>query len=83
MNKVGQYWKAIMGFVAPGVVVLGSAVTSGSAGGTNITRAEWISAAVAAFATASAVYVKGNNPAVAEVAGNDHLPSENEVMHND
>ena len=32
MSNIGNYWKAVVGFVAPGAVVIGSAVMDGSDG---------------------------------------------------
>ena len=50
-----HYWKAILGFLVPGAVIIGSAVTSGSDGGTSITTAEWVTAVVAMIVTGGAV----------------------------
>jgi hypothetical protein len=50
-----HYWKAIIAFLVPGAVVIGSAVTSGSDGGTSITSAEWVTAVVAMIVTGGAV----------------------------
>lgn len=55
-----KYWKAILAFVAPGAVVLGSAVLDSSAGGSHITGAEWVTAAVACVVTSTSVGVKKN-----------------------
>ena len=59
-DKIAPYWKAILGFVAPGAVVIGSAVTEASDGGTAITGAEWVTAIVACIVTGSAVYAVPN-----------------------
>lgn len=59
---MGAYWKAILGFIVPGAVVIGSAVTDASDGGSSITGAEWVTAIVASIVTAGAVYAKSNNP---------------------
>lgn len=60
MNKAAQYWKAILGFIVPGAVIIGSSVLEGSDGGTTITTSEWITALVACIVTAGAVAAKGN-----------------------
>jgi hypothetical protein len=59
-----HYWKAIIAFLVPGAVVIGSAVTSGSDGGTSITSAEWVTAVVAMIVTGGAVgFGPANAPA--------------------
>lgn len=60
LSKIPQYWKAVVGLVAPAAVVIGSAVTPASDGGTHITTAEWVTAIVAAVVTSFGVAVKGN-----------------------
>lgn len=50
-----HYWKAILAFLVPGAVIIGSSVTSGSDGGTTITTAEWVTAIVAMIVTGGAV----------------------------
>ena len=40
MNRIKPYAKAVLAFIAPGAVVIGSAVTEASDGGTAITGAE-------------------------------------------
>lgn len=62
MKGIGKYWKAIAGFVAPGAVALGAALTAGSDGGTSITTTEWISAGIACVVTSAAVYRVQNKP---------------------
>lgn len=62
MEKLAPYWKAIVGFMAPGLLVLVSAVTEGSAGGVAITQAEWITAVASAFITSAGVYTVRNRP---------------------
>jgi hypothetical protein len=52
VRKIGPYWKAVVGFIAPGAVVVGAAVESGAP----LDGRLWISAAVAAVVTAAAVY---------------------------
>lgn len=56
MEKIAPYWKAVVGFVAPGVVTLGAAVTEASDGGSHITTAEWVTALVACVVTSTAVW---------------------------
>lgn len=56
MKKIRPYAKAVVGFIAPGAVILGSAVTAASDGGTRITGAELVTAAVACVVTAAGVY---------------------------
>jgi hypothetical protein len=53
---VAPYLKAVVGFIAPGAVTLGSAVLEVSDGGATITTAEWITALVACVVTSAAVY---------------------------
>lgn len=60
MQKAAQYWKAILGFIVPGAVIIGSSVLEGSDGGAAITTSEWVTAAVACVVTAGAVAAKGN-----------------------
>jgi hypothetical protein len=65
MSKLSPYWKAFVGFVAPGAVVLGSAVTDGSQHGSAITTAEWVTAVVACVVTSAAVYTAPNRDPLA------------------
>lgn len=62
MEKVAPYWKAFVAFLAPGLLVLVSAVLEGSVGGTEVTQAEWITAVATAFITAAGVYSVPNRP---------------------
>lgn len=62
MDKLGPYLKALVGFITPGAVLIGSAVTEASDGGTKITAAEWITAVVACIVTGGAVYSVENKP---------------------
>lgn len=55
LNGISKYWKAVVGFVAPGAVLIGSAVTDTSAGGSRITTSEWVTALVACVITAAGV----------------------------
>jgi len=65
MNKLAPYWKSVLGFVAPGAVLVGSAVTEVSDGGTAITAAEWVTALVACVVTSAAVYSVPNRDPLA------------------
>jgi hypothetical protein len=60
LDKIRPYQKAVLGFIAPGAVVIGSAVTEASDGGTAITAAEWVTAVVAMIVTGAAVYTVPN-----------------------
>jgi hypothetical protein len=69
MGNWQQYWKGILGFLVPGAVIIGSAVTSDSDGGSTITGSEWVTAIVAMIVTGAAVTVKANaEPAAAPPA---------------
>jgi hypothetical protein len=59
--KLAPYWKAVVGFVAPGAVIITAATLDSSAGGDVITQAEWITAACACLITGASVYAKSNN----------------------
>lgn len=80
IETAGRYAKAIVGFLAPGIVVIGGALTAGSDGGSAITAAEWGTALVAAFGTGAAVALKGNADRVSDDRGREeplkerHLP---------
>lgn len=76
MDKIAPYWKAVIGFVAPGAVVIVSSVLEGSDGGTVVTASELITALCAAVITAAGVYAKSNAaqpPAVQDVDGRHEL----------
>lgn len=62
MNTVSRYWKAVVGFIAPGAVLVGAATLSESVGGDRITQSEWITALVACVVSASGVYAVRNTP---------------------
>jgi hypothetical protein len=62
IKNLPRYWKAVAGFFAPAASIIGLAVLPGSDGGSSITQAEWITAAVAAIVTASTVGVTRNQP---------------------
>lgn len=61
MKNWQAYWKGILGFIAPGAVIIGSSVLESSDGGTAITSAEWITAVVAMIVTGAAVTIKSND----------------------
>lgn len=56
IEYLGTVAKALVAFVAPGAVILTSAVLENSAGGEAITQGEWVTAACATIITAGAVY---------------------------
>lgn len=62
LRTLATVWKAVVGFLAPAIVVLGSAVLDTSDGGSQITTAEWVTAAVAAVTTSVGVYTVRNRP---------------------
>ena len=63
MFTLAPYFKAVVAFIAPGAVVLTSAVTEASAGGEFITAGEWVTAVCATIITGAAVYAVPNKPA--------------------
>lgn len=54
------YLKAVVGFVAPGAVLLAAAVTGPSPGGTSVTAGEWVTAGCACVVTAAGVWATPN-----------------------
>lgn len=60
MNALAPYFKAVVGFIAPGAVILTSAVQENSAGGELITGGEWVTAICATIITGAAVYAVPN-----------------------
>ena len=60
MDKIAPYWKAVMAFIAPAAVVIMASVTDASAGGADITAAEWITALCTAVVTSAGVYAVPN-----------------------
>lgn len=54
--------KTIVGFAAPAATVLIASVTSASDGGSNITEAEWVTAACTAVITSGTVFGVRNKP---------------------
>lgn len=61
MNKIAPYWKALVGFVAPGATILIASVLPGSEGGSAITIAEGVTAGATCVVTAAAVYAAPKN----------------------
>jgi hypothetical protein len=57
-----QARKAVLAFLAPGAIIIGSAVLPVSDGGSNITWPEVITALVAMIVTGSGVYKTRNAP---------------------
>ena len=64
IDKIAPYWKAVVGFITPGLVVIGSSLADSSEGGSRITTGEWITALIAMFSTSAAVYAARNRPKV-------------------
>ena len=62
-DLAARYRKAVFGFIAPGAVIIGAAVTDQSPGGSGITGAEWVTAIAACIVTAAAVGSVPNKPA--------------------
>lgn len=82
MNTVLPYLKALVAFVVPGAVVLGSAVTDASDGGATITTAEWVTALVACIVTSGAVYQAPNrDPRAQHQDESVQPPQRNESGH--
>jgi uncharacterized membrane protein len=63
-SKITSYAKAIVGFLAPGVVVIGSSLADASDGGSQITTFEIVSALIACLVTGGFVYAVPNRPYV-------------------
>lgn len=62
MKNLNRYWKAAVGFVAPGVALLGAATLDETPGGDAITQGELIRAVVTMVVTAAAVYAVPGDP---------------------
>jgi hypothetical protein len=60
MDAIAPYWKAVIGFIAPGATVIISALVEASDGGTRVTGSEWLMALMTAIVTAAAVYTVPN-----------------------
>lgn len=61
MKNIAPYWKAVVGFIAPGASIVIASVLPGSDGGTAITMAEGITAAATCVVTGAAVYSAPKN----------------------
>lgn len=59
MGQVRRCAKSIVGFVAPGAVLVVAAVQTGSPGHEAITAGEWWTIAATCVATAGGVYITG------------------------
>lgn len=62
MNKLAPYWKAVVGFISPGVVATVAAVQASSPGGQAITFPEWVGIAAACILTGTTVFAAANTP---------------------
>ncbi|KNX38115.1 hypothetical protein [Luteipulveratus halotolerans] len=69
LDKVRPYAKAVVAFIAPGVVALVAAVQDSSPGGTGVTGPEWVGIGAAMVLTGGAVFgtpntrpVRGEDP---------------------
>ena len=62
MQKLAPYWKAVLGFVTPGVVALVAAVGDASPGGSTVTGPEWVGIGAACILTGASVYAAANAP---------------------
>ena len=60
MKKLTPYLKAVVGFIAPGVVTLVGAVQDASPGGSAVTGQEWVLVGAACVLTSAGVYVVPN-----------------------
>ena len=60
MDNIKPYLKAIVGFIAPGVVALVAAMQDGSPGNSDITSGEWVAIAAACILTSAGVYAVPN-----------------------
>ncbi|MBK9087502.1 MAG: hypothetical protein IPL80_19920 [Sterolibacteriaceae bacterium] len=60
MVSLKPYAKAVVAFIAPGVVLLVQAVTDGSPGGAAVTGPEWVGIGAAMILTAAGVYAVPN-----------------------
>ena len=59
IGQVRRLAKAIVGFVAPGAVLVVAAVQTGSPGDAAITSGEWWTVAAVCIATSGGVYLTG------------------------
>lgn len=61
MKNIAPYWKAVIGFIAPGAALIVAAVVPGTPGDSAITVGEWVTAAATCVVTAGAVYAAPRN----------------------
>lgn len=61
-EKIAEYRKAIAGLLVPALIVLGASLFAGSDGGTAVTLSEWVTIAIAALGTSTAVAGVANKP---------------------
>lgn len=64
MKHIAPYWKAIVGFIAPGAALVVAALLPESDGGSVITQAEALRAVAVCFVTGGAVYAGPSNKPV-------------------
>ena len=68
LERIAPYWKAVIGFVAPGAGSLLWALNPNTDGGSTITGSEWLGALLLAIVTSGAVAAKANRPRATEPA---------------
>lgn len=79
MNSISKYWKAIVGFITPGVVALVAAVQDGSPAGQAITTTEWVTIAAACIVTGGVVFTVPNKTSTAP-KGTEESPDADAVI---
>lgn len=67
MKSIAPYWKAVLGFITPGVVALVAAVTDASPGGGDVTGPEWVGIVAAMIVTGGLVFGVPNKPEPTEL----------------
>ena len=60
MNRIAPYAKAVIGFIAPGLVALVAALNDGSPSGSAVTNGEWLTILSACVVTGAGVYAVPN-----------------------
>lgn len=68
LKKIAPYWKAVIGFITPGVVGLVAAVQDASPGGSAVTGPEWVGIGAACVLTSAGVYAVKNAPTPSDPA---------------
>jgi hypothetical protein len=71
VNKIAPYYKALVGFITPGVVSLVAAVQDASPGGSAVTGPEWVGIGAACILTGSLVYSVPNKNDVESYSADD------------